>query len=784
MQSVSNVSHVPTHSGLLYESWPQADGSVKITLLTEGAEEFLQSTEAEINQQFNSRTIPIEGIDPADFYRKAEASIANHSGWTMEFGYRRPRDGTLLWLRAQDFPRRTPDGRTYFTGVVIDTTDLKRSEETALRAHHIQHAHMDNTPLAVIEWDADFKLVRWNSRAETIFGWKAEEVLGKHPREWQIVHADDVERVDGIIQRLLTQEDRGNFCKNRNYCKDGTVLFCEWHNSAVFDEQGKLTSVLSLAQDLTEQLRTQRDLKLSEKRLSDALKAANMICWEHDVRTNTTHYTRNFGEFFRMPELPHQPTVEQQHLALHPEDCATTLKAYTDALAGDGNLQAEFRGATPDEQGRTRYFQVRAELRSNPDGTPDRFLGITWDITQRKQEEEVRRLLAEELFEARHYQSLTILAGGISHELNNLLTVILANAAFLEKSYGELDPYLESVHSIVTNTERAAELCRQLTAYAGAGRLYLQDIAVMPFLNNNEAAIQTAAGQHEVQYQCDEDLPLIHVEPYQFRQIILNLVTNASEAYGERIGSIGIAVGSHTLSCAEPSTTQILHPGPGEYVFIRISDDAGGIPPHKLQSVFEPFVTSKRTQKGLGLAAVVGVVRAEKGGVFIHSELGHGTTIELHFPIPQTSENSLSSTSITSQYYPHPSTDSAPHQGKCLVVDDELNICELIAQSLEMQGFKVATAGNGADALKMFNQDPFEFSCVVLDVTLPGLPGDVLLQKMREEHTRLPALIITGHVDHLLNEQFGKDAHTRILLKPFRMDALVETVCELLRIES
>ncbi len=780
MQQVSTTSVRLPPTGLLYESWPQSDGSVKIYLLTSGAEEFLQASEAEINQQFNSRTLPIAEIDPAEFYRKAEASIAKQSGWTMEFGYRLPRDGTILWLRAQDFPRRTTDGQPYFTGVLIDISDLKKSEKAARQAQHIQFAHMENTPLAVIEWDADFRLIRWNQQAETIFGWKAEEVLGKSPDEWKIVHEDDVERVSNIIQQLVTQEVRGNVCKNHNYCKDGKVLFCEWHNSAVFDDQGKLTSILSLAQDLTEQTRTEIELKKSEERLSQALEAAKMICWEHDVSTHTTHYTRHYGEFFGMPELPHQLTVEQQHQALHPEDCAITQKAYADALAGNGILQAEFRGAAPDEHGRTRYFQTHAQLQKPLHGKPARIIGITWDITERKHEEETRRCLAEELIEARHYQSLTILAGGIAHELNNLLTVIMANAAYLEKSYGESDPYLDSVNSIVTNTDRAAELCRQLTAYAGAGRLYLQDLDVMPFLNDNRAAIQTAAGMHEVRFQLEEQLPIIRVEPYQFRQIILNLVMNASEAYGEKIGFIGLTTGTRILSEADASTTQILNPGPGEYVSIRICDEAGGIEPHRLQLVFEPFKTTKSNQKGLGLAAVLGVVRAEKGGVFIHSELGRGTCIELLFPIltePHTPKNGEPDDSMNY-------SGSFPNPGKFLVVDDEVFIREMIAQSLEEMGFQVVTSGDGTEALEIFNDDPFEFSCAILDITLPGLQGDVLLQKMREEHTRLPALLITGHVDHMLNNQFGNDGNTRILAKPFRTDALLKEVFELIADEA
>jgi PAS domain S-box-containing protein len=246
--------------GVLYQFWPRPDGTGRMVFISKGAEAFLESTAEEIGWMLERRCLPLFGIDEEKFYSSIEHAIWQKVPWSSEMGYLTPKTHRRLWLHLQSFPQTAPDGQWYFSGHWIDLTPMKKAEQESRLAYRTLSTHLENTPLAVIEWDHDFRIDRWSGQAEAIFGWTAEEVRGKWANEWPFVHPDDAGRVADVIRKLHTQAEPRNVCINRNLHKSGRVLHCVWHNSVVLDADGRLVSILSLVEDQTDKVELDRQL--------------------------------------------------------------------------------------------------------------------------------------------------------------------------------------------------------------------------------------------------------------------------------------------------------------------------------------------------------------------------------------------------------------------------------------------------------------------------------------------------------------------------------------------
>ena len=750
--------------GVLYQSWPQPDSSFKLEFLSDDAERLLEASADEVAARLLDRTFPLQGVDAAAFHLYLRESLANHSPWQAEFGYVGPKTGGVRWFRAQGFPRRTPEGVPLISGVLTDITDLKRTEEASRLAYQDLSAHLAHTPLAVVEWDHDARIRRWSGLAETMFGWTAAEVVGRTIYEFAFVHEDDAPRVRAVMGELLRQAVSGNTCRNRNRHKSGRIVPCLWHNSAHLDAEGCVRSVLSLAQDLTEQLAVEEELTLSEERLRTSLRFAGMMSWDYDVRRDSISYSQDVREFFHTPDLA--PGDDLDFGMVHPDD-RDRIRAQVRAAIGDrADYRTEFRGARPDAQGRTQWFSTRGSFVTTSDGTLARSIGVTANITDRKRIELGRAALDHELREARHLESLGLLAGGIAHDFNNLLTIILGNAGVVKLLAGLDDPVEKNLAEIETACQRAADLCSQITAYAGVGRLLATEFDLNDLLREAEEGFRAAVGRHAALTWRFEARPCRVVgEARQIRQAFGNILTNAVEAMGEAGGEIRIETERRSF---DRSPEGFLPPiAPGEYVAVRIADSGPGMAEAIRARAFDGFFSTKFTGRGLGLAAVFGIVRSHKGGVRIESRPGDGTAVELLWPVKS---EGLPPEGGTAAAFPPASSRTV------LVVDDDVNIRELICSVLEDDGFAVRAAANGADALALFDEDPQAFQLAVVDLMMPGLRGHEVIRRFRLKVRQFPVVIVSGYADRDMPRDLADTGPTLILPKPFRLEQLSETV--------
>ena len=623
------------------------------------------------------------------------------------------------------------------------------------------------TPLAVVEWDCDSRIRRWAGQAEAMFGWTEAEMLGRSIPTSNFIHGDDEVRVAAVVADLLRHDVSGNVCRNRNYHKSGRIVHCVWHNSAYLDADGRVSSVVSLAQDLTEQHAIEAELTLSEERLRSALRLAGMLSWDYDARTATITYSQDVRGFFNTPDLA--PGADLDYGIAHPDDRPRLREEVDIARSTLSDFRIEYRGARPDVSGRPQWFSSRGSFVTTADGDIVRTLGITVNITERKQLERQRAALDHEFREARHLESLGMLAGGIAHDFNNLLTIILGNVGLVALQTGQDGAVCKSLSEIDTACQRAADLCSQIAAYAGVGRLQATEFDFCDILRDSEPGFREIVGPRAALAFDLESSPCPATgELRQIRQALGNVLLNASEALGERGGDIRLSAERITLD----GTPDGFQPAvaPGDYLAIRICDTGAGMLEAVRARAFEAFYSTKFAGRGLGLAAVYGIVRSHRGAVRIRSRPGAGTTVELLFPM------------AADRDVPPPVAEASnpDSRRRILVVDDEANIRELICSVLEEGGHAVVAAENGLDASELFEANPAGFQLAVVDLMMPGMKGDELIRRLRRTSPGFPVVVVSGYADREMPADIAHTGPTPVVPKPFRLEQLSAAVARLI----
>ncbi len=770
----SSTSHV---YGVLYQTWPQDDGDLRLEFLSAGAEEFLEVTETELGRMLTTQTLPLTGVDVGTFYNLIGESKRKHTPWSAEFGYVCPRSGTVRWFRAQDFPQRSPDGVPFFSGVLIDMTDVKRTQERYTETYQTLSSHIDNTPLGVIEWDAEFRVKRWSGQAETIFGWSAEEVLGKQPRECHLVHDDDEDRVAGVIQRMLTHVEPRNVVFNRNYHKSGQVLYCEWHNSIVVNDHDKMISVLSLVLDHTKRQHDEEALAASEERLRSALQSAGMIGWDYNLSLKTATFSEDYWSYFGLSNNDAIGDHDAYLQVMHPDDRDRVRAAIQDTIQNGVELRVEYRGMQPTADGFPRWYSGHGEFVKNTRFNTQHIIGVTTDITDRKRAEADRANLDRELQESRKRESLGMLAGGVAHDFNNILTVILGNAGLARTTLPpklDVQSYLDTIEKAC---QRAAGLCRQMVAYAGVGRFSLREANLNRMIHESCPSLLTVTKPPtQLRFSIPHDLPHINADPAQIRQLLYNLIENAAEALPKTGGTIHVSTRSHR-GVDPPLDYFVPKLSTGNGVILRVTDTGCGMTADVREKMFEPFFSTKFTGRGLGLAAVHGIVRSHHASLRVSSTVGTGTTIEIFFPARVNKE--LVVASIVNPAHTHHDETALPHwraTGKALVVDDEDNIRALTTALLTERGFHVESGADGVEGLALFEADPHGYHLAVVDFLMPRLNGEEMISRIRKTRTDLPIVMMTGHTDPHIQARLHGVGIAAILNKPFSIEEFLSVI--------
>ena len=400
---------------------------------------------------------------------------------------------------------------------------------------------------------------------------------------------------------------------------------------------------------------------------------------------------------------------------------------------------------------------------------------VARDLTERKKVEAERRRLEEQVQHAQRLESLGVLAGGIAHDFNNLLVGILGNASLALMDAPDGGTLSESIRQIETAARRAAELTQQILTFSGKGKVVTREVDLSQLVREMGQLLEPAVSKKaRVSYRLSRVLPALRGDPGQLRQVVMNLIMNASDALEGKPGAIDVETGVTDLTVDELRAHYLGEAsGAGRYVYLEVYDDGCGMDAATQQRMFDPFFTTKFTGRGLGLAATLGIVRAHAGAVRVESEPGKGTRFRLIFPAIEDVRRGDEDADRGGE---RPWSEG----GRILVVDDEPSVRNLARAALLRQGFDVLEAGDGREGLEIVRTDP-RIDLVLLDLMMPELDGEEVLEALRRHAPALPVILSSGYPPEAVPKKVFATGPTGFIRKPYGPSELVEHVSRLLR---
>jgi PAS domain S-box-containing protein len=657
------------------------------------------------------------------------------------------------------YPLKHPDGTVLgVTVVVTDITERKRLNEELKRQEMLLRLVIDGIPGLVVYIDSDYRYRfanraygEWFQRPLSEFeGQKVEEALG--PAAFEQVR----ERVDRALagehveyERRIRYADRERDVR-LNYVPDR-------------GPDGVVRGIVALAQDVTGQKRAEQALRESEERFRRIVEIAAEGIWIVDT-TGKTRFVNN-----RMAAILGYRTEEMLGRLcfdfLDLEEHERALRDFEECKKHDlGPQEYRFRHAN----GSTVWMDITGTMMVDDAGAFTGILAMCTDVTERKKNE-------QRLRQTQKLESLGILAGGVAHDFNNLLTGILGNASLAIESTAPGDSQRGMLENVIAASERAAQITRQMLAYAGRdqGRLQLVDLAA---LARELAPLLTASIPKMVQLslELESGVSLVQADPAQLQQVMMNIVINAAESIPERTpGAVTVGVGRRRLQLEDyRDAVMPIERNDREFIALSVTDNGSGMDAATQARIFDPFFTTKFDGRGLGLSAVLGIVKGHGGMLTVRTAPGIGSVFTVLLPASPAVPHTAASASA-------PPAQGA-RGGTILVVDDEPAVRTVAQRALEQEGYRVLVAGDGQEALDTLKVHP-EVRAVVLDMAMPVLSGDMVAPMMRSLRPDLPLILSSGYSERDVMERFEQGVVAAFLEKPYRIAGLVSKVEDVLR---
>ena len=524
---------------------------------------------------------------------------------------------------------------------------------------------------------------------------------------------------------------------------------------------------LSIVREITERKRAEHKLQESRQKLQLLVNQSplGVVSWSLDFQVTEWNPAaeRIFG--YRREELIGRRGAEM----LVPEHLRGAIEGvFAQLLTRRGGLRSTNQNITKD--GRTILCEWYNTPLVDESGNVVGAASLVQDVTERLKAEEERRRLEAQMLHAQKLESLGVLAGGIAHDFNNLLVGMLGNAglALLELPQGH--PARQSVEQIEMVAVRAADLTHQMLAYSGRGKFMIEPVNLSRLVDEMahllEVSVSKAAAIH---YEFEPDLPPVEADATQMRQIVMNLIINASDALESREGTITVRTGlvhADADYLAAAYLTEELQPG--RFVFLEVTDTGRGMDAETSARIFDPFFSTKQTGRGLGLAAVLGIVRGHHGTIRVTSELNKGTTFRVLLPPSVAAEEE----DAAKPQHAEPRLGS----GTVLVVDDDETVRRVARSILERHGFTVVTANDGVEAVEAVVESPERFSLVLLDMTMPRMSGDEAFLAIKAVRESVPVILSSGYSEQDAVSRFAPAGLAGFVQKPFQVRELMDKV--------
>jgi PAS domain S-box-containing protein len=440
------------------------------------------------------------------------------------------------------------------------------------------------------------------------------------------------------------------------------------------------------------------------------------------------------------------------------------------ATATRGSL---WRGEITGRKKTGEIFSIEACL-SPLEGEPGnsiQLVAVMQDISERKRAEAEHRLMQEQLLHVQKLESLGVLAGGIAHDFNNILMSIIGNADLALLRISQESPAVENLRQIEKASARAADLAKQMLAYSGKGKFVVEDLDLNILLEEMLHMLQVSISKKAtLRLNLARPLPSVEVDATQLRQIVMNLVINASEAIGKESGVIAITTGCLERGPGDLKDVWLSENlGTGRHVYLEVADTGCGMTRETLARVFDPFFTTKFSGRGLGMAAVLGIVKGHKGAIRVDSEPGKGSTLKILLPANARPAGLCN---------PERPGAGLRGSGTVLLVDDEETVRNIGSEMLKEFGFQVITAQDGQEGIDIFKVTP-GISFVILDLTMPHLDGEQCFRELRKLSPGVKVIITSGYNEHEVTQKFVGKGLAGFLQKPYTVSDLNKMIVSL-----
>jgi PAS domain S-box-containing protein len=818
--------------------------------------------------------------EPEENQRRVEemlAELRKSGAWAGEWRNRR-KSGEVFFtfVRASALDA---GGLQHWLFVQEDITERRRAESDLRSAHEFLNSLVHSSPLPIIVFDTAGALTLWNPAAERVFGWRAEEVLGKRipfvPAEKAAEHRSM--RAQDLSGRGFTDREI------RRQRKDGTPLELLVSTVPLKNAGGEVSAVMSMYVDITDRKRAEISLRETERELRLVTDEAPVYLAHCDKEARFNFVNRRYAERFhltpgdiigkRIPEVIGEQAYQQ-------------LRPYVEAALAGERVQFEVE-APYDELGR-RLIRCSYVPEFDAAGEPVGLIAAISDVTEERRGERERRLLVEvidnspdfigiaapdqrvvfvnragqallglddphdvrakrlidffpeddranieqavipqllergswdgevrfrdfrtgepipmlwnvftipdaaaaggisgiafvarnitdrkrfeeEMRQTQKLESLGVLAGGIAHDFNNLLAGIMGSASLavdlLDREHAAR-PLLEV---ILDASERAAHLTRQMLAYSGKGAFVMQTVDLNAFVRDALPLLQLSIPKN-VQLRVEEkaDFPYIQGDPGQLQQILMNLVINGAEAIGSELnGEVLVRTGAYLTRLEEAIATVAGQLPAGRYITLEVRDTGSGMDEATRRKIFDPFFSTKFTGRGLGLSAVLGIVRAHHGALTVDSTPGEGSSFLVYFPAVDAGADATAGAAA-----------GVSGSGLVLVVDDEAIVRRTAKSMLERLGYTVLQAEHGEQALDILRERGGDVDFVLLDWMMPRMNGEQTLAKIRQLSADVRVILCSGYTETEAMRRFAGKGLAGFLQKPYRPADLARKIAE------
>ncbi len=535
----------------------------------------------------------------------------------------------------------------------------------------------------------------------------------------------------------------------------------------MFNESGEVTSVIGVANDISDRTRAESSLQEKEKQLRQIIDAVPqmILAKSGDGRillanqATAAAYETNVQSLIGTFQA--QWHTQPQELARFLQDDQEVLRTNRPIII----TEERFTTAA----GAERFLQTTKLPFAWNGGQETAVLSISVDITERKQTEAILR-------QTQKLESLGVLAGGVAHDFNNLLVAILGQISLAQARLSPEHPAYTAIAKATRAAERAADLTRQLLAYSGHGHFEIRPLNLNRLIEENLHLFEVSVPKNvQLHSELAPDLPLVEADAGQMQQVIMNLILNGADALGNKPGTVTVTTGVQVVQKSAITgwqfTGEPLEPGP--YVMLEVHDNGRGMDKETVQRIFDPFFTTKHTGRGLGLAVVLGIVRGHRGGIRVYSEPGKGTIFRVLLPItPHKLPQAPPETAVA------PSSLTTAH---ILVVDDEQPVRETIADMLESAGYTVSLADSGYTAIELYRAHAGAIDLVLLDLSMPDLNGEETFRALREINPAASVLLSSGYNEVEATRRFVGKGLAGFLQKPFSAEMLLAKIQKHLR---